>query len=212
MRKGKIIVCAVLALLLCVGAILCASAQDEPSPDAVDLQTSVEEVTWVTRVVEYTKQNKEALLGLLGDGAILVLAFLIKKKSANIKRGTDVTNAAQGAMVSAVNGMIDGYNAMKASYDQYGATEVDRNRVIGVLVAQNTAMLEIMMTAYGSSKNLAQGIKDLMYLKYANYMKQIGDDEQILAIVEAVKQNINSVGIERVDPEQTEVEAAAVEV
>lgn len=212
MRKGKIIVCAVLALLLCFGAILCASAQDEPSPDAADSQTSVEETTWVTRVIEYVDANKATLLGLLGDGVILVLALLIKMKSSKIKTGTDATNASQGAVVTAVNGMIDGYNAMKASYDQYGTTEADRNRVVGALVAQNTAMLEILMTAYGNSKNLPQGVKDLIYLKYANCMKQLGDDEQILAIVEAVKQNINSAGIERVDPEQTEVEAATAEV
>lgn len=212
MRKEKIIICVLLALFLCLSTALFVSALEDPTLGAADLQTSVEEVTWVTRVVEYAKQNKEALLGLLGDGAILVLALLIKKKSAKIKQGTDVTNAAQGAMVSAVNGMIDGYNAMKASYDQYGVTEADRNRVVGALVAQNTAMLEILMTAYGNSKNLPQGVKDLIYLKYANCMKQLGDDEQILAIVEAVKQNINSVVIERVDPEQTEVEAAAVEV
>lgn len=213
MTKSRLIAVLLMVLAVLLACTLIVGAEELPAEGTavteefvpeVDLPVAEEDNTWVTRLIEYVMNNKASLLGALGDGAILVVALLIKVKTSKVKSGTDEINSKQIAFVGAMNGMIDGYNSMKQSHDKYGATEEDRNRVVGVLVAQNTAMLEMLVTAYGNSKNLPQGVKDMIMLKYANCMKSLQDDEQILAIVEAVRNNINSIGVERL-PEGEEV-------
>lgn len=183
MKKSKFFVALLLATILCMSFVLLACAAEQ--------QTVEQGNTWVTRIVEYARENKEALLGLVGDLAIFVLAVIIKITSKAIKQGTDNVNESQASSNDRMNVMIDGYNKMRESYEQYGATEEDRNRVVGVLVAQNTAILDMLATAYGNSKNLSQGVKDMIMLKYAGCMKTISEDEQILGIVEAVREKIN---------------------
>jgi hypothetical protein len=93
-------------------------------------------------------------------------------------------------LIDEFNKLSEEYKALKAAYDAYGATEDDRNRVVGALVAQTTAVLEILTTVYVNSKNLPQGVKDIVSLKYANCLKSLDNDTQLKAIVEAVRDNI----------------------
>ena len=95
-------------------------------------------------------------------------------------------------MIDGYNDMSQKYDAMKESYDQYGATEGERNRVVGAVFATNAAILEILTTVYVNSKNLPQGVKDLVNLKYANCLKTLQDDKQLIAIVEAVRNNLGN--------------------
>ena len=44
---------------------------------------------------------------------------------------------------------------------------------------QTKAILEILITVYANSKNIPQGVKDLINLKYADALKLIGNDEQL---------------------------------
>ena len=148
--------------------------------------------TLFTRVWEYANEYKTEILGAVGDIAIFILAWLIKIRSDKTKSSTLATNKSQTAVVNVVNDMVDGYNALKASYDKYGMTEDDRNRVVGALVAQNAAILETLVTMCANNKNLAQGTKDLVMLKYANCLKMLDDDEKLKAIVTAVRDNIGT--------------------
>ena len=102
------------------------------------------------------------------------------------------TASSQVSVVSAMNGLIGGYNQMYESYEKYGQTEEDRNKLIGAVMVQNTAILEILSTVYVNSKNMPQGVKDLVNLKYANCLKAIGDDETLLAIVSAVREKVSA--------------------
>lgn len=89
-----------------------------------------------------------------------------------------------------------GYADLQAAYERYGETENDRNRVIGVVLAQSAAVLEILQVVYATSSKLPQGVKDLVNLKYAKTLESIKDDPQMLAIVTAVRDNINASGAE----------------
>lgn len=218
MKKTKLFLALMMALILSFACTVFVQAQDvdavygEVTVTDGEVTAAAEEETVVTRLIEYVMDNKAVLLGALGDAAIFVVALVIRAKSSATKKGTDSVGVAQAAVVGRMNEMIDSYNSMRKSYDQYGLTEEDRNRVVGVLVAQNTAMLEMLVTAYGNSKNLPQGVKDMIMLKYANCMKSIENDEQILAIVEAVRNNVNSAAIERVSPDLDGVEEPVQEV
>ena len=144
------------------------------------------------RLYEYVEEHKTELLGLIGDGLILIVAVLLKNRVSFIKKETTETHDSQNSVVDVVNHMVDGYNALKQSYDTYGNTEDDRNRVVGAVLAQNAAILEILTMVYTNSKNLPQGVKDLVNLKYANCLKTLEDDEKVKAIVTAVRENIGT--------------------
>lgn len=166
--------------------------------------------TVFTRVWEFVTTYSGESLSVVGSVMLLILNLILKRSSSkmsketnktlkNIKCEVEETLGGQNSVVSVANKMIDGYNdmsrkydAMKESYDQYGATEDERNRVVGAVFATNAAILEILTTVYVNSKNLPQGVKDLVNLKYANCLKTLEDDKQLIAIVEAVRNNLGN--------------------
>jgi uncharacterized protein YxeA len=179
------------------------TAVDETTGESLSEGTISMLGAYFSRIGEYIVTHKQELLTACGDAILVVVALFIRaimgKKTAKIEETVNsieeyakATNGSQGSVVGAVNGMIDGYNALKKSYDKYGETEDDRNRVIGVLVAQNTAILEILVAVYPHSKNLPQGVKDLVMLQYANYLKALDNDEKLKSIVASVREGINS--------------------
>lgn len=86
---------------------------------------------------------------------------------------------------------------IQTNYEKYGEGEDGRNRVTGVLLEQGAAILEILQFAYANSSKLPQGIKDMINLKYANALKTLSDDEQLLKLVATVRQSINAETDER---------------
>ncbi len=173
-------------------------------------ETAEGEHTIFTRVYEFASEHSAEVLSVAGSGLLLVLNLVLKhvntkstrsitKELVTIKGDTLQTLGSQAAVVQTVNSMIEGYNKLaeeyrelKEAYDTYGAADGERNRVVGALVAQNTAILEILTTVYANSKNLPQGVKDLVNLKYANCLKTLENDSQLAAIVEAVRTNISA--------------------
>ena len=204
MKKILYIISAVvISLSLCIGI----AAEEMPEVEDTlivieDVAENADEITTdgvaeenptiFTRLKEYAVTYKTEILGAAGDVALLVLAVILKKRVASVKGDTSLTGDSQKSVVNAVNGMIDGYNALRESYDKYGLTEDDRNRVVGALVAQNTAILEILTTITVNNKNTPQGVKDIAMLKYANCLKTLEDDEQLKAIVTSVRESIGT--------------------
>ncbi len=214
-KKILSIFCVLLVLMLCFVPLTCFAAEAEggvtedadmtPTPDAPENTEDEEYHTIFTRIWEYVVENKTELLGILGDGVILVLAFLVKmgadKKNkriadavAEVQKTTGLNLSNQQDVVTVVNGMIESYNkleaeykAFKETYDKYGKTEIDRNKVIGALAAEVNAVLEILTTVYANSKNLPQGVKDLISIKYANCLKALESDEELASVVKAVR-------------------------
>lgn len=159
--------------------------------------------TIFTRIWEYCVNNRTEMLGLAGDAVIFILAVFVKlrndKRTKHIESDLQIvkgdasgTASSQTSVVSAVNNMILGYNGMRESYEKYESTETDRNRLVGAVMVQNTALLEILTTVYVNSKNLPQGVKDLINLKYANCQKALGDDKLLCAIVESVREKVGT--------------------
>lgn len=159
--------------------------------------------TLFTRVWEYIVKYKSEILGVTGDALIfigvMVLKGLFKRKTSDIssdlkgvKGDTSHTGAQQTAVVEAVNELIAGYNQMKEAYEKYETVEDDRNRLVGAVLAQNTAILDMLRTVYANNKNLPQGVKDVVMLEYANTKKALGDDELLRAVVDSVHEKVNA--------------------
>ena len=185
---------------------------ETPVPEAPEASGEGESTypTLFTRIWEFVSTYSGETLSVIGSVILLVLNLILKHSSSkmsketkktleNIKGEVEETLGGQNSVVDVVNNMIDGYNglsqrydAMKESYDLYGATEDERNRIVGAVLATNTAILEILTTVYVNSKNLPQGVKDLVNLKYANCLKTLDDDKQLRAIDEAVRNNIGT--------------------
>ena len=172
--------------------------------------------TIFTRVWEFVEVNKSEVVSAAGSGLVLIVSAIVKAANSKenrklsellnaIQGDTQGTNKAQSSLIGVVNQMISGYNVMKESNDylktgyedmktayEINATkEDDRNRLIGAVMVQNTALLEILSSVYVHNKNLPQGVKDLIILKYANAMTALSDDEILCAVVESVREKIN---------------------
>ena len=130
---------------------------------------------------------------------VLILRKLFKKKTTAIsddislvKSDSSTTKTQQSSVVNATNELVEAYNNMKAAYDKYESVEDDRNRLVGAVMVQNVAILDILQSVYVNSKNLPQGTKDIVNIKYANAHKTLDNDQILKAIVESVRGQIST--------------------
>lgn len=211
-RTIPILVLAIVLTLLCFPTIVCYAAEgEEPEADqeiAEALETPAEKNNLFSRAWEFVVENRETVTAIIGDIALFaigVFTYMKNRKRSNtisgdlklVAQDASGTHDSQVKVVNAVNDMIDGYGALKESYDKYGALEGDRDRLIGAIVVTNTAILEILQTVYANSKNMPQGIKDIVNLKYANCLKAMESDETLKSVVAVVR---DTIGIGASDP------------
>lgn len=221
MKKIIFMLCAIILIVTC-GYTYCFAEEpteitsQEPEQDEADTETldkseapgDISQVneyhTIFTRIWEYVITYKAEIIAVVGDAIIFVgvLIHRIRSKKETMGISSDLklvkgdasgTRSQQVLVTDAVNGLISGYNEMRASYDKYETVEDDRNRLVAALAIQNTAILEILRTVYVNSKNLPQGVKDVVTLEYANVMKTLGNDETLRAVVEAVRETVTAV-------------------
>ena len=214
----KLIFTYIVVIMLCAGYTTCHAtevstdtfvvtkdiAAEESTEENISSETVESSVyhTFYGRVLEYYNSNKTEIIGLAGDGlllvGLLVVRSLFKKKTREISTDIKIvkgdaagTATAQSSVVSAVNCMIDGYNDMRTAYEKYELVEDDRNKLVGAVMVQNTAILEILSLVYVHNKNIPQGVKDLVTLKYANCQKALDNDAFLRAVVESVREKID---------------------
>lgn len=198
--KKIIFIC--LAVIAVIFTFPMASFAEEIVPETGEPAESTNHTVF-SRAWEYVTENRKEVLTVIGDG--LIVAFGVFYKIRNDKKTKDIatdlktvksnasgTFTSQSAVVNVVNEMVDGYTGMKSAYEQYQSVEDDRNKLIGAVMVQNTALLEILNTVYINNKNLPQGVKDIVNLKYANCMKTLENDKVLCAIVESVREKIGS--------------------
>lgn len=199
---------------------------EETVPDTVPIENeSVPDETngfdlyaFYMRIWEFVNDNRSDLISLCCSTVVAIFTLLAKRSADKktsaisqdlkiVKQDASGTHASQGSVVGAINTMIDGYNEMRGSYEKYEGIEDDRNKLIGAVFIQNTAILEILTTVYANSKNMPQGVKDLVNLKYAKCLKALESDEALRGVVETVRKEIgaaNAVTEEVEAPEATE--------
>lgn len=202
-RKILIFICVLSTIIFCMSQFVCyASEAGNPGATGSDIFTLDFWMAFGNRLWEFYTQNKTIVLGAIGD-AIIVFIYVIaklrgKKRNktfdlewAEVRLNTSGTATSQTAVVDAVNSMIEGYNGMQNTYEKNQGTEESRNKLIGAVMVQNTAILEMLSTVYVNSKNLPQGVKDIITLKYAKCQKALSDDQLLCTIVETVREKVN---------------------
>ncbi len=199
----RCVLCAVLVFVLCVTVCLIAAgspavahAEELPQEETEIVQEVPEgEPTFFGRIWEWAQANAEKILTVVGD--IFLIACLItqrrkqKRKLAaigadvlTVKDGVTNTETSQRNVVSVTNELIEGYNRFEKALNNFDATEQERYKTMIAAFAQTKAILEIMTTVYANSKNIPQGVKDLVNLKYADVLKLVGDEDKLKEIVE----------------------------
>lgn len=189
---------AVLAILFSVPMVTYA---EEASDEAPAAETA--EPTLFTRVWEYIESSKEVVVSAAGNVVLFACAITtyIRNKRRNnliiggvskLETGTQFIGRQQSSVVDAMNNLIENYNAMADKYERYGSLEGTRDKYAVAMVTQSYAILEILHTVYANSKNIPQGVKDLINLKYANCLKQLSDDKDLLAIADSVRSIIGT--------------------
>lgn len=186
---------------------------------AVEITAGGEEINYntiFTRLWEFVEDNKTEVVSAAESLLLLAVSGIVKvaiskamrnlgDQMKELKEDAQGKNKVQTSIVGAINQMITGYNVMKdsndtlklgyadmkAAYEINATKEDDRNRLIGAVMVQNTAVLEILASVFVHNKNLPQGVKDLITLKYANTLKALDDDALLRSIVEAVREKVN---------------------
>ena len=201
--------CAVLMLFLCFIVCLAATRSsaivyaDEVQQEGAEIvqedpdenETSVNDPTFFGRIWEWVQANAEGILTVVGD--IILVGFLIAQKVKQKKRfaaiGADIltvkdgvtnTETSQNNVISVTNELIAGYNRFEKALNSFDATEQERYKTMLAAFAQTKAILEIMTTVYANSKNIPQGVKDLVNLKYADVLKLVGDESKLKDIAD----------------------------
>lgn len=159
-------------------------AAPEVAPDPVP------EKNFFDNVYVFAIKHRNTILEIVTLGFLLLLRHKTNKVSNDI-RDTRVGNASvidsQGGVVGAVNTMIEGYNGFKSDFEKLKNDEAKRDNQLAAVVVTNTAILEIMSRVFPNSKQLPQGVKDVVNITYANAIKAVNDDVQLSALVAASK-------------------------
>ena len=203
-KKVSLSILACFAIILCFGVFLGTSALNsqtsiltvsaetvvstsentDEEQEIISEETEEGNNTFFGRVWEWVVANKTELISALGN-IILAVLFLInyinsKKKLTKITSGVLTTSSSQADVVNVVNKLIDGYNKLEDITTKYANTEDEKYKAVAKSIVQTKAILEILITVYANSKNIPQGVKDLINLKYADALKLIENDEQLI--------------------------------
>lgn len=180
---------------------------ETPTEDVVDETEKQEENhTFIGRVQEYIKTNYPEIAATVGNVVLLILMIVQyvknKKKLFTIDSSVNKQTNTQSQIVDVVNGLIKGYNEIEQKLADSGVTEDDRIN-IKTLIMQTRAVLDILTTVYANSKNIPQGVKDLVNLKYANCLKFVEDKNEIKEVV--IESDKEEVSAEETQKSETEV-------
>ena len=199
--------CVVLALLfvgvICfigAGTASVAHAEELPQDGTEIVQEEqeepvapVDEPTFFGRIWEWATANAEKILTVVGDTFLFacLIAQRRKQKKKLFELGTDIitvkddvasTVSSQKSVVNVTNELIVGYNKFEKALNNFDATENERYKTMLAAFVQTKAILEILTTVYANSKNIPQGVKDLVNLKYADVLKLVGDEDKLKEI------------------------------
>lgn len=192
MKRFYIAVIAILTALL----ILPVTAYTEAAEPVVSESAEMPNHTLLSRTWEFVSTYQEQIISIAGFTSVLLTALISngnrKKNLKDIKANTSIVSASQNGVVGAVNTMIEGYNQLKESYEKYENVEDARNRLVGAVMVQNAVILDILQTVYVNNKNLPQGTKDLVNIKYAKCLSALENDDELRSCVEAVRKSLEA--------------------
>ena len=142
--------------------------------------------TFLSRMWEFIETYYPEIAATIGNIIVMIMLIVYnvksKKKLLNIDSTVIKQSETQSDIIEVINGLIGGYNSLETKLSKYNATEDERYVAVGAMVVQTKAILDILTTVYANSKNIPQGVKDLVNLKYANVLKIVEDTDRLKEI------------------------------
>lgn len=161
----------------------------ETPTDEEPAEESEENPTFFGRIWEFLEQNYPevitTIVGVLMFLLTTILPTLVKKSMKKLDSNVLKSNSTQTEVVDAVNCLIEGYNTLEKELEDYNKTEDERYKMVGAMIVQTQAILDILATVYANSKNLPTGVKDLINLKYAKALKLVENSEKLKEIAQS---------------------------
>lgn len=186
----------------------------EEIPEA---EPEVENHTIFSRMYEWVTEHKTEIITAVGDVILVIMLIIEKAKSKksytaigsqllSIGKGVYNTETSQNNVVCVTNELIAGYNKFEQTLDNFDAKEDERQKTAMAAYIQTRAILKILVTVYANSKNVPQGVKDLVNLEYADVLKLVGNEETLKQLVDSTAVQSTEESAAATAEEKTETE------
>lgn len=186
----------------------------EETPEA---EPEVENHTIFSRMYEWVTEHKTEIITAVGDVILVIMLIIEKTKSKksytaigsqllSIGKGVYNTETSQNNVVGVTNELIAGYNKFEQTLDNFDAKEDERQKTAMAAYIQTRAILKILVTVYANSKNVPQGVKDLVNLEYADVLKLVGNEETLKQLVDSTAVQSTEESAAATAEEKTETE------
>lgn len=182
MKKRLFLLAIVIAVALSVLTLPCLVVGAEEVEQSIVPSVAVSSVvddstpspTLISRFTEWVNSHwAEAVASLSGALTVLFYSVALPYLRGKLKKVAGREDL--GTMVDAINSLIDTLNKIEEAHNKkndeqdealsQAKAELDKVKV------ECEATLNILQTVYANSKNVPQGVKDIINLKYANAIK-----------------------------------------
>lgn len=195
-----------------------ANSSENITPEEIpEAEPEVENHTIFSRMYEWVTEHKTEIITAVGDVILVIMLIIEKAKSKksytaigsqllSIGKGVYNTETSQNNVVGVTNELIAGYNKFEQTLDNFDAKEDERQKTAMAAYIQTRAILKILVTVYANSKNVPQGVKDLVNLEYADVLKLVGNEETLKQLVDSTAVQSTEESAATTAEEKTETE------
>lgn len=193
------------------------SSENITPEEIPEAEPEVENHTIFSRMYEWVTEHKTEIITAVGDVILVIMLIIEKAKSKksytaigsqllSIGKGVYNTETSQNNVVGVTNELIAGYNKFEQTLDNFDAKEDERQKTAMAAYIQTRAILKILVTVYANSKNVPQGVKDLVNLEYADVLKLVGNEETLKQLVDSTAVQSTEESAAATAEEKTETE------
>lgn len=193
------------------------SSENITSEEIPEAEPEVENHTIFSRMYEWVTEHKTEIITAVGDVILVIMLIIEKAKSKksytaigsqllSIGKGVYNTETSQNNVVGVTNELIAGYNKFEQTLNSFDEKEDERQKTAMAAYIQTRAILKILVTVYANSKNVPQGVKDLVNLEYADVLKLVGNEETLKQLVDSTAVQSTEESAAATAEEKTETE------
>lgn len=186
-KTSKILLVLALAMIIVFACIIgvmqmniaYAAEENEVGDEAIEATETIEESpSFSGQVTNWFKNNIVKFLSSVNLGMIFSCLAIVLKAWRDNKKNTKLTvdnlslnTEGNNEVVTTVNKLIEAHNETLKEIEAIRQDAAKMKEMYDEVVAFTKGTLDILSTVYANNKNLPQGIKDLVAIKYANALK-----------------------------------------
>ncbi len=182
-HKKSLLIIAIFACIFCFMLALTPSVVACAQQETEDVVTGEENATFFGRIWEYIENNfDEIATGFMGVAVMsygAIQTIIEKKRYNKLDYNVVKLSSKQNEEIAVTNNLIESYNALTIELKEMREREKDLLERFKATTIQTATILDVLSTVYANSKNVPQGVKDLINLKYAKALKNIEEEATV---------------------------------